>query len=159
MLGCNNVPLLDVTSPHARTRASTLNCASSTNRTSTCRALVIVRTLALTNPGPPSSHAPSPNMHKSAAAALVPGMAMIFTMHFILELASDVNSSTKYHHCAACASYSSHRNSMWSLSFFFLHPLFRSLSDRMITSGSLLPTMCLISSRARLSVRHVKRSR
>ena len=73
--------------------------------------------------------AASPNMRKSAAAALVPGMARIFTTHFILELASDVNSCTKYRPCAACASYSSHRNSIWSLSF-FLHPLFRSLSDR-----------------------------
>ena len=49
-------------------------------------------------------------------------------MHFILELASDVNSCTKYRPCAGCASYSSHRNSIWSLSF-FLHPLFRSLSE------------------------------
>ena len=55
-----------------------------------------------------------------------PGMAMIFTTHFILELASDVNSCTKYRSCAACASYSSHRNSVWSLSF-FLHLLFQSL--------------------------------
>ena len=90
------------------------------NRTPTCRALVIARTLALTNPGPPSSHAASPNMHKSATAALVPGMVMIFTVHFFLELASDVNSCTKYRPCAA----SSQRNSMWPLSF--LHPLFRS---------------------------------
>ena len=71
---------------------------------------------------------PSPNMHKSATPALVPGMAMIFTTHFMIELASGVNSCTKYSPCAACASYSSHRNSIWSLSF-LLHLLFRSLSD------------------------------
>ena len=110
------------------------------NRTPTCRALVVVRTLALANPGPPSLA--SPNMHKSATASLVPCMAMISTMHFILEFASGVNSCTKYCHCAACASYISHRNSMSSLSF-FLYPLFRSLSDPMMTSGSLLPMVCL----------------
>ena len=122
------------------------------NRSPTCRALVLVRTLALTNPGPPLSHAASPNVHKSATAALVPGMALIFPMHFIPELASDVSSCTKYRSCAACASYSSNRNSRWSLSF-FLHHLFPSLSDPMMTSGSLLPMMCLISSRAGLSLK------
>ena len=49
----------------------------------TCRALVIVRTLLLTNPGPPSSQAASPNMYKSVTAPLAPDMAMIFTTHFI----------------------------------------------------------------------------
>ena len=49
------------------------------SRTPTRHALVIVRTLALTSPGPPSSHAAKPIMHRSATAVLVPGMAMIFT--------------------------------------------------------------------------------
>ena len=35
---------------------------------------------------PPSSHAANPNMHSSATVVLVPGMAMIFVTHFILEL-------------------------------------------------------------------------
>ena len=122
------------------------------NRTPTCRALVNVRTLALTNPGPPSSHAANPNINRSATAALVTGMAMISATDFILQLASDVGSCTKYRPCAACASYSSHRNSMWSLSF-FLRPPFRSLSDQMMTPSSLLPMMCLISSRAGLSLK------
>ena len=43
---------------------------------------------------PPSSHAANPNMHSSATVVLVPGMAMIFVTHFILELASDVSSCT-----------------------------------------------------------------
>ena len=38
----------------------------------TCRALVTVRTLALTNPGPPSSHAANPKMHRSGTVVLVP---------------------------------------------------------------------------------------
>ena len=86
------------------------------------------------------------------------GHAMTFVMHFILELTSDVSTCTKYRPRATCASYNSHRNSMWSLSF-SLHLLFRSFSDPMMTSGSLLPMMRLISSRARLTevaVRHVE---
>ena len=50
-------------------------------------------------------------------------MAMIFATHLILEFTSDVSSCTKQRPHAACASFSSHWNSMWSLSF-FLHPLF-----------------------------------
>ena len=60
----------------------------------TCLALVTVRTLALTNPGSPSSHAANPNMHRSATVVLIPGMVMIFVTHFILELTSDVSSCT-----------------------------------------------------------------
>ena len=72
--------------------------------------------------------------------------------HFIFAFTSDVSSCTKYRPCAACASYRSHKNSIWSLSF-FLHPLFWSLSDPMMTSGSLLPMMCHISSRAGLTLK------
>ena len=78
-------------------------------RTPTRLALVIVRTLTLTNPVPLLSHAASPNMQKSAIAALVPGMAMIFTTHFILEFTFDVSSCTKYRPRATCASYNSQK--------------------------------------------------
>ena len=99
---------------HRPRHADACRCICFATAPPTCRALVVVRTLALTNPGPPSSHAASPYMHKSATAARVPGMTVIFTTRFILELASDVNSSTKYRPCAACASYISHRNSICS---------------------------------------------
>ena len=58
--------------------------------TATRLALVIVRTLAFSNPGTPSSHATNPN-NRSATAVLVPGMAMIFATHFLPEFTSDVH--------------------------------------------------------------------
>ena len=119
----------------------------------TCRALVTVRTLALTNPGPPSPDEANPNMHRSATNVLVPGVAMIFITHFILEFTSGASSCTKWRPHAVCASYSSHMSSVRSLSF-FLHPLVSDLCQTpMMTSGSLLPTMCLISSRADLTLK------
>ena len=51
------------------------------NRTPTRLALVIVRTLSLTNPGTPSSHAANPNMHRSATAVLVHGHDLRHTLH------------------------------------------------------------------------------
>ena len=43
-------------------------------RTSTCLAVVTIRTLVL--PGPPAAHAANPNMHKSATSVLVTGVAI-----------------------------------------------------------------------------------
>ena len=60
------------------------------NRTPTRLALVIVRRLTLANPGPPSSHAANPNMHMSATAVLIPGVAMTFATRLILELTSEL---------------------------------------------------------------------
>ena len=68
--------------------------------------------LALTNPGPPSSHAAIPNVHRSTTVVLVPGMAMIFDTHWILELTYDVSTRTKWRPRDTCAPYNSHRNSM-----------------------------------------------
>ena len=72
------------------------------SRTAARLALVIVRTLALTNPGPPLSHAANPNMHRSSTAVLVPGMAIIVATHFIPEFTSDVSSCTKCRPRATC---------------------------------------------------------
>ena len=57
-------------------------------RIPTCLTLVTVRTLALTNPGPPSSHAASTNILRSATIVLVPGMPLIVATHCILEFTS-----------------------------------------------------------------------
>ena len=64
-------------------------------RIPTCRALVTLRKLALSNPGPPSSLAAKTNMHKSATRVFVPGMVMVRVTQLSLEFTSDVCSSTK----------------------------------------------------------------
>ena len=112
------------------------------SRTATRLALVTVRTLALTNPGPPSSHAANPNMHRSATVTLVPGMAMIFA-NFIPEFTSDV--SLRLIHLT--------QKFYVILVLLSALSLFRSLSDPMMTWGSLLPMMCLISCLADLALK------
>ena len=55
---------------------------------SACLPLVTVRTLVLTSPDLPSSHAANPNMHKSVTVVHVPVMAMILAPHLIFGLTS-----------------------------------------------------------------------